>query len=36
LQDDNLLGCVNTWRKNNFALDSESGANRGPGVGCIQ
>jgi parallel beta-helix repeat protein len=36
LQDDNLLSCVNTWRKNNFAFDSESGANRGPGVGCIQ
>jgi parallel beta-helix repeat protein len=35
LQDDNF-NCVNTWRKNNFALDSESGANRGPGVGCIQ
>jgi parallel beta-helix repeat protein len=36
LQDDNLLSCVNTWRRNDFALDSESGANRGPGVGCIQ
>jgi parallel beta-helix repeat protein len=36
LQDDNLFICVNTWKKNDFALDSESGANRGPGVGCIQ
>jgi hypothetical protein len=36
LQDDNLLSCVNTWRKNDFVLDSESGAGRGPGVGCIQ
>jgi parallel beta-helix repeat protein len=36
LQDDNLFSCVNTWKKNDFAIDSESGANRGPGVGCIQ
>jgi parallel beta-helix repeat protein len=36
LQDDNLLSCVNTWKKNTFALDSESGAGRGPGAGCIQ
>jgi parallel beta-helix repeat protein len=36
LQDDNLFSCVNTWKKNDFVLDSERGANRGPGVGCIQ
>lgn len=36
LQDDNLLSCVNTWKKNDFALDSESGASRGPGAGCVR
>jgi parallel beta-helix repeat protein len=36
LQDDNLLSCGNTWKKNDFALDSESGASRGPGAGCIR
>lgn len=36
LQDDNLLSCANTWRKNDFVTDNESGTARGPGKGCIQ
>lgn len=36
LQDDNLVSCANTWRKNDFATDNESGIARGPGKGCVQ
>ena len=28
--------CENTWRGNTFVVDNESGADKGPGAGCIQ
>jgi parallel beta-helix repeat protein len=36
LVDQNVPTCVNTWRRNRFVTDNESGAAFGPGAGCIQ
>jgi parallel beta-helix repeat protein len=36
LLDQNVPTCVNTWRRNRFVTDNESGAAFGPRAGCIR
>lgn len=36
LWDTSLPACDNTWKKNTFVRDNETGGNYGPGTGCIQ